>query len=191
MQFSHLYLFYRRMKRIISFLLFVLVVLTACSDSKGPVTFKDMGKQSVEITDSIVVYSSSKDITVWELSANRLKKYPQKNIMYFSDIELKLMDNDGTLSATIYADSAVVDDDMQEVYAEGNIEIYSKEGDIFGESLTWERRNDKIFSDDSVKVLQEGNIIRGSSFTSDSHFEHVTLHTASGEGDVDESKVLW
>ncbi|MBN2016551.1 MAG: LPS export ABC transporter periplasmic protein LptC [Candidatus Cloacimonetes bacterium] len=172
-------------------LIIVIIILSACSDSKGPVTFKDMGKQSVEITDSIVIYSSSKDITLWELQAVRLKKFPKDNVIYFSDIELKLMNKDGTLAATIFADSAVVNDDIEEVYAEGNIEIYSQEGDIFGESLTWERRNDKIFSDDSVKVIQQGNVIRGSSFTSDARFEHVTLHTASAEGEVDESKVLW
>lgn len=162
-----------------------------CSDSKGPVTFKDIGKESVEITDSITVYSSSKDLTLWTLEAERLKKYPKDNIMYFSDIELKLMNKDGTLASTIYADSAIVDDEMQTVYAEGNIEIYSQEGDIFGKSMTWDRKNDEIFSEDSVKVIRQGNMIQGSSFTSDSRFHHVVLHTASAEGDVGESEVLW
>jgi len=168
-----------------------ILIYCSCSDSKGTVTFRDVGKQSVEITDSITVYSSSKDLTLWTLYADRLKKYPKDNIMYFSDIELKLMNEDGTLASTIYADSAIVDDEMQTVYAEGNIEIYSQEGDIFGKSMTWDRKNDEIFSKDSVKVLRQGNVIQGSSFTSDSRFDHVTLHRASAEGEVGESEVLW
>jgi len=172
-------------------LIITIILFSGCSDSKGPVTFKDMGKQTVEITDSIIVYSSSKDITLWELYADRLKKYPKDNIMYFSNIELKLMNKDGTLASTIYADSAIVNDEMHTVYAEGNIEIYSQDGDIFGETITWDRNKDEIFSEDSVKVNHQGNVIQGSSFKSDSRFEHVTLHRASAEGEVDESEVLW
>ncbi|MDP8227280.1 MAG: LPS export ABC transporter periplasmic protein LptC [Candidatus Celaenobacter polaris] len=179
------------MNKLLFILLGSLLTFSACSDSKGPVTFKDMGKQSVEITDSITVYSSSKDLTLWTLYADRLIKYPKDNIMYFSKIELNLMNKDGTLAATIYADSAIVDDEMQTVYAEGNIKIYSQEGDIFGKSMTWDRKNDEIFSEDSVKVIRQGNVIRGSSFTSDSRFNHVTLHRASAEGEVGESEVLW
>ncbi len=179
------------MNKIYLTVLLIIIFFSGCSDSKGPVTFKDMGKQTVEITDSIIVYSSSKEITLWELYADRLKKFPKDNIMYFSNIELKLMKKDGTLASTIYADSAIVNDEMKTVYAQGNIEIYSQEGDIFGETITWDRNKDEIFSEDSVKVIQQGNEIQGSSFTSDSHFEHVTLHRASAEGEVDESEVLW
>ena len=170
---------------------FIIILISACSDSKGPVTFRDMGKQTIEITDSIIVYSSSKDITLWELYADRLKKFPKDDLMYFSDIELKLMNKDGTLASTIYADSAIVNDEMQTVYAQGNIEIYSQEGDIFGETITWDRKKDEIFSENSVKVIQQGNVIQGSSFNSDSRFKHVTLHRARAEGEVDESEVLW
>jgi len=179
------------MNKVYLLILLSILIFSACSDSKGPVTFKDMGKQSIEITDSITVYSSSKDLTLWTLYADRLKKYPKENIMHFSTIELNIMNDDGTLASTIYADSAIVDDEMQTVYAEGNIKIYSQEGDIFGKSMTWDRKNDEIFSKDSVKVIRQGNVIQGSSFTSDSRFDHVTLHRASAEGEVGESEVLW
>jgi len=56
------------------------------------------------------------------------KNIQKDNIMYFSNIELKLMNKDGTLASTIYADSAIVNDEMHTVYAEGNIEIYSQDG---------------------------------------------------------------
>ena len=179
------------MNKIYLIAVFIIILISACSDSKGQVTFKDIGKQTVEITDSITVYRSSKDITLWELYADRLKKFPKDDLMYFSDIELKLMNKDGTLASTIYADSAIVNDEMQTVYAQGNIEIYSQEGDIFGETITWDRKKDEIFSEDSVKVIQQGNVIQGSSFNSDSRFKHVTLHRATAEGEVDESEVLW
>ncbi|HHE40590.1 MAG TPA: LPS export ABC transporter periplasmic protein LptC [Candidatus Cloacimonetes bacterium] len=179
------------MNKIYLIIVLVTIFLSACSDSKGSVTFKDMGKETVEITDSIIVYSSSKDITLWELYAERLKKFPKDNLMYFSDIELKLMNKDGTLAATIFADSAIVNDEMHTVYAQGNIEIYSQEGDIFGETITWDRKKEEIFSEDSVKVIHQGNVIQGTSFKSDSRFEHVTLHRATAEGEVDESEVLW
>ena len=179
------------MNKIYLIIVLVTIFLSACSDSKGSVTFKDMGKETVEITDSIIVYSSSKDITLWELYAERLKKFPKDNLMYFSDIELKLVNKDGTLAATIFADSAIVNDEMHTVYAQGNIEIYSQEGDIFGETITWDRKKEEIFSEDSVKVIHQGNVIQGTSFKSDSRFEHVTLHRATAEGEVDESEVLW
>lgn len=172
-------------------LLLLLISLLSCSKNDGQISFEDMGKDAIEITDSIMVYSSSKEITLWTLYADRLIKYPKKDIMNLSNIELKLMEKDGSLGATIYADSAQVNEDAETVYAEGNIKIYSKDGDIFGKSITWDRKKDEILSDDSVTVIKNGNIIKGDSFFSDSRFHHVTLHKASGEGELGETEVLW
>lgn len=177
------------MNKIISIILFLLI--SSCSRNEGQISFEDMGKETIEITDSIMVYSSSKDITRWTLYADRLKKYPKEDIMNLTSIELKLMEKDGSLGATIYADSAQINEDIETVYAEGNIKIYSKEGDIFGKSITWDRKKDEIFSDDSVTVIKDGNSIKGDSFYSDSRFHHVTLHKASGEGELGETEVLW
>ncbi|HEX38213.1 MAG TPA: LPS export ABC transporter periplasmic protein LptC [Candidatus Cloacimonetes bacterium] len=172
-------------------LVLLIIPLISCSKSDGQISFEDIGKDAIEITDSIMVYSSSKEMTLWTLYADRLIKYPKKDIMNLSNIVLKLMEKDGSLGATIYADSAQVNEDQETIYAEGNIKIYSKEGDIFGKSIIWDRKKDEILSDDSVMVIKDGNIIKGDSFYSDSRFHHVTLHKATGEGELGETEVLW
>ncbi len=172
-------------------LLLSCIVIFSCSSNDGQISFEDMGKETVEITDSITVYSSTKDITNWTLYADRLKKLPKEDIMYLSSIELKLLEKDGSIGATIFADSAQVNNKLNKVYAEGNIKIYSTEGDIFGKTITWDRHKDQIISEDSVTVIKDGNTIKGDSFFSDSRFHHVTLHKASGEGEFGETEVLW
>jgi LPS export ABC transporter protein LptC len=146
---------------------------------------------SIETTDTLIVYNSSEGRVDWILHSDFLQKFADKNIMNFRDVKLEIFDQGENLSSTIFADSAKVDENKNFITARGNIKIFSKEGDLFGNTLIWDRNSDKIISNDWVKIVKDGNTVWGERLRTDSKFEHVVLQKVSAEGEVSESKVAW
>ncbi|MEA3474892.1 MAG: LPS export ABC transporter periplasmic protein LptC [Candidatus Cloacimonadota bacterium] len=181
----------------ISFFIFYLLTLAlillflACHSKEKNTLSKSPILTNTEITDTLIVYNSSQDKIEWILHSDFLQRFADKNIMNFRDVKLEIFDQSQNLSSTIFADSAKVDENNNLIIAKGNIKIFSKEGDLFGNVLTWNRNNDKIFSDDWVKIVKDGNTICGEQLRTDSNFEHVILQKVSAEGEISESKVVW
>lgn len=177
------------MKKII--ILIVSILLFCCQSKEKTASSARIVLKSIEITDTLIVYNSSQDKIEWILHSDFLQKFADKNIMNFRNVKLEIFDQSENLSATIFADSAKVDENNNLIIAKGNIKIFSKEGDLFGNVLTWNRNNDKIFSDDWVKIVKDGNTVCGEQLRTDSNFEHVILQKVSAEGEISESKVVW
>ncbi|MBC8527373.1 MAG: LPS export ABC transporter periplasmic protein LptC [Candidatus Cloacimonetes bacterium] len=163
----------------------------SCQNREPETTSDNQIKRCLEITDSIIVYNSFRDKIEWLLYADVLKKFTKENILHFKNVKLEMLSSDGIVSSTIYADSAKVDDNNNKIIAKGNIQVYSKEGNLFGNLLVWDRKNDKIYSNDWVKIIKDGNTIWGNQLESDSHFQHVILRKVSAEGEVSESQNVW
>jgi len=107
------------------------------------------------------------------------------------NVKLEIFDTGEQLTSTIFADSAVINERSNLISAYGNVQVYSIEGDLFGNVLIWDLNNDKIFSDDWIKIVQNGNTIWGTHLSTDSHFEHVVLQKVSAEGEISETQVVW
>ncbi|MCD6101572.1 MAG: LPS export ABC transporter periplasmic protein LptC [Candidatus Cloacimonetes bacterium] len=173
-----------------SFLVIILLLL-CCENREENISSEAPILASIETTDTLIIYSSSQNKIEWILHSDFLQKFADKNIMNFRNVKLEIFDQNQNLSSTIFADSAKVDENKNLIITKGNIKIFSKEGDLFGNVLTWNRNNDKIFSDDWVKIVKDGNTIYGEQLRTDSHFEHVVLQKVSAKGEISESKVVW
>lgn len=170
---------------IISFILF------SCQKTENVTIPQNKVLKSIEITDSLIVYNSSQDKIGWILKADLLKKLTDENRLNFKKIKLEIFNQNGVVTSTIYADSAEVDDNKNMIIAKGNIKVFSQEGDLFGNTLTWDRNKDKIYSDEWIKIIKDGNTIWGERLRTDSNFEHVVIQKASAEGEISESQIAW
>ncbi|MEA2104430.1 MAG: LPS export ABC transporter periplasmic protein LptC [Candidatus Cloacimonadota bacterium] len=147
--------------------------------------------ESTEIADSIIVYQSSKGKNEWILAANKMKKFTENNDLFFYHLKLEILGNNGEINSTIFADSAKINNNEDLIRANGNVKIYTIEGNLFGNSLIWDKKTGKIFSQDSVRVVKDGNTIWGDRFESDDKFKHVVVHQATAEGEISDSTKVW
>ena len=177
--------------KLITLLVIVYFLLSCTHKEHADSITENQVFKSIEITDSIIVYSSSQDKIGWILKADYLKKLTEENKLNFKKIKLEIFNQEEILSSTIYADSAEVNDNKNLIIAKGNIKVFSKEGDLFGNTLSWDRNHDKIYSDDWIKIVKEGNTICGERLRTDSNFEHVVIQKASAEGEISESQIAW
>ncbi|MGC9337802.1 MAG: LPS export ABC transporter periplasmic protein LptC [Candidatus Cloacimonadia bacterium] len=146
---------------------------------------------SKETADSLIVYNTSGDMLSWILYASHLRKLADEHLTNLWDIKLEIFDENQQLNSTIYADSASIDEKSNIISAYGNVQVYSTEGDLFGNVLIWEINNDRIYSEDWIKIVQDENTIWGTHLSTDSHFEHVILQKVSAEGEISETQVVW
>ncbi|MCK4339873.1 MAG: LPS export ABC transporter periplasmic protein LptC [Candidatus Cloacimonetes bacterium] len=173
-------------------ILIITYFIFSCQNNENENSIKENQiLKSIEITDSIVVYNSSQDKIGWILKADYLIKLTDENRLNFKKIKLEILNQEGIVSSTIYADSAEVDDNKNMIIAKGNIKVFSQEGDLFGNTLTWDRNKDKIYSDEWIKIIKDGNTIWGERLRTDSNFEHVVIQKASAEGEISESQIAW
>jgi LPS export ABC transporter protein LptC len=146
---------------------------------------------SKETADSLIVHSTSGDMLSWILYASHLEKLADEHVTNLWDVKLEIFDENQQLNSTIYADSASIDEKSNIITAYGNVQVYSIEGDLFGNVLVWDINNDKIYSDDWIKIVQDENTIWGTHLSTDSHFEHVVLQKVTAEGEISETQVVW
>jgi len=172
-------------------ILVILVILLSCQNDFENRKNKKIIEMSVEMADSIVINQSEQGKVTWRLFADTMKNITDKEILHFYSIKLIIFGSISDTSSIIYADSAMIDEANNIITGKGNIRIYTDKGNLFGSSLYWDRNKGKIYSEDSVKVYRKGNIITGERFFSDEQFSHVTLHKATGEGEVSEKKEIW
>ncbi|MBL7108025.1 MAG: LPS export ABC transporter periplasmic protein LptC [Candidatus Cloacimonetes bacterium] len=171
-------------------ILLITILLFCCKSKENNISQKEI-LESVEITDTLVIYSSSKDKIEWILYADYMQKFANENTIKFQNIKLEIFDLNENLSSTIFSDSAKVDEKKNIIYANGNVKIYSQKGDLFSNSLVWDKNKGEIFSDDFVKIIKDGDVILGERLRTDSNFEHVILQKVSAEGEVEENKNVW
>ncbi len=172
-------------------MLSLLLFLLSCGNNQESGLNDKKIEKGIEIADSIVINQSDGDKITWRIYADKMKKLTEKDILNFYSMKLIIFSKDSDTSSTIFADSARIDNSKNLIIGNGNIEIYTPKGDLFGSSLQWDRNNGKIYSNNSVKVIKQGNVINGESFHSDEQFSHMTLHKATAEGEVSEEEQVW
>jgi LPS export ABC transporter protein LptC len=169
----------------------ITLCLLSCQGEKPDPAEEKVVLISKEAADSVIVYNTSGDMLSWILDADYFEKLADENLMNLWNVKLEIFDTGEQLTSTIFADSAVINERSNLISAYGNVQVYSIEGDLFGNVLIWDLNNDKIFSDDWIKIVQNGNTIWGTHLSTDSHFEHVVLQKVSAEGEISETQVVW
>lgn len=180
-----------RIIRKIFLLSIVIISILSCQNNLNGRHPKNEYEQSLEIADSILINQYDGAKIAWSLSAKKMKKLTDEELLNFYDMKLDIFGKKSETTSTIYADSAKIDNSRDLITGKGNIKIYTPKGDLFGSSLKWDRNKGEIYSEDSVKVVKQGNVIHGKSFRSDEQFKHMVLQKATAAGEVSEQTQVW
>lgn len=144
---------------------------------------------SKELKEPIV---SSKDI-VWfytkngqasfKLKSPKMLRFDSENpyVEFPIGVELESFENNGNKDAYLKADYAIQHLNDKQIEAKGNVLLKNIKGEqLETEYLIWDETLERIYTEEFVKITQEGRIIMGEGFESDLFFEEYSIKKSRG-----------
>jgi len=93
-------------------------------------------------------------------------------------VKMRFFDaNDGHMTASIYADSAISFDDRDKMEAYGNVRVidYKTNDTVYLQDLIWEGTEDRAYSEHPVLARNGRRVTEGDGFTSDGSMENLQI----------------
>ena len=138
-------------------------------------------------TNFNITYSDSAKLKV-NISGKKLEQYTRSKDLQAYDIMkdsvvIKFYDDNGIVSSKMKSDYAIRYHDTEIMNAKGNVEVINKQGEKLNtERLTWNKQTKKITCDTTVIITKpSGQIIEGSSLTSDQNFDNYKITQVTGK----------
>jgi LPS export ABC transporter protein LptC len=176
----------------------LLLVLTAFTPSilgcerRGRV---DPGVSTGELPDQEVadfsVTETDQGSPQWTMYARSASVFSARNLIVAHGVRVDFFDQDGKRSSTLTAREGELHQLRRNMVARGNVVLQTAEGTRMStEQLRFLNREQKIVSDDFVRVERGGDVLTGIGFESDPRLEHfefkrqvrATVQTRSGGG---------
>ena len=138
-------------------------------------------------TNFNITYSDSAKLKV-NISGKSLEQFTRKKDLEAYDIMrdsviLKFYNANGIVSSEMKADYAIRFHETELMNAKGNVEVKNKKGEKLNTSrLTWNKSSKQIICDTTVIITKpSGEIIEGSSLTSDQNFDNYKITKVTGK----------
>ncbi len=138
-------------------------------------------------TNFNITYSDSAKLKV-NISGKILEQYTRKEELQAYDIMkdsvvIKFYNTDGVVSSEMKSDHAIRYHETELMNAKGNVEVINKKGERLNtERLTWNKQTKQIICDTNVVITKpSGQVIKGSSLTSDQNFDNYKITEVTGE----------
>lgn len=165
-----------------------LIMLSACSEAaKGPANVVELpeGLPDEEGRNTSILLTDS-SWTKAILQVGRARKYNNTmETLIDSGLFVRFLDRDGTLNATLRADSARIDDKTGNMCAFGSVHVYSEKNRtiVDTDKLCYDKETAKLHSDSRVHVVDSARsrTIQGTGFESDESLKHYTIYNPSGQ----------
>ena len=138
-------------------------------------------------TNFNITYSDSAKLKV-NISGKKLEQYRRSKDLQAYDIMkdsvvIKFYNAMGLISSEMKSDYAIRYHDTELMNAKGNVEVINKQGEKLNtERLTWNKKTKQITCDTTVIITKpSGQIIEGSSLTSDENFDNYKITKVTGK----------
>ncbi|MFA5509365.1 MAG: LPS export ABC transporter periplasmic protein LptC [Candidatus Cloacimonadaceae bacterium] len=127
----------------------------------------------------------------YELSAKRIDRFYDRRILNAISASLTSYNHDTGGVSYLQADSTIVDDARNMVFAYGNVRLSSPSGTVQSASMTWDRNMDQIIAPGQVVLTKNGNTLRGNHLRTNSNIDYAQMETVSADGIFDASDFDW
>jgi LPS export ABC transporter protein LptC len=165
----------------------MLVLASACGrDDSTPINSATIAVDAPdeESRNATIVFADS-SWTKARLQVGRARKYYSRGeTLLDSGVYVEFYAVDGSLNATLVADSASVDDRSMNMIAMGNVHVESDGGQriIDTDELNYDHAGERVHSDKRVSIVDniKGQTLRGVGFTSNLALTRYTIYRISG-----------
>lgn len=172
-------------------LLLSLLFCWACS--------KESLDKDTEVLEQGIADENSEGVKVSEYVNNRLdyiieaksmERFTDRRMLYGYFVTLSSYDQAGMLSSVIKADTAIVDDARNVIFANGNVSFKTQEGEIKGEKMFLDRNLDEITVPTYVTLTRNGDVLTGQSLRTNTKLSYAEMDAVKAEGYFDEEDFL-
>ena len=178
--------------RSVSLALLLLLALSACSDDKLTVSTPPLDRRLPdETSENVTITEFDKEGVAYILKAARIDRYYERRILNAYQVDITAYDRVKGGSSSLQADSTIVDDARNVVYAHGNVKLRGKEGIVSPARLIWDRNMDEVLAPGQVTLVQDGNILRGTNLRTNLSISPTELDNISAEGFFEEDYLDW
>jgi len=125
------------------------------------------------------------------IEAERMERFTDRRMLYAYRVTLTSYDREGKLSSVVKADTTIVDDARNIIFANGNASFETPDGKLKTSKIVWERNLDMLTAPANVVLTRSGDVLRGSNLHTNSKFSYAELEAVSAEGIVDEKDYSW
>ena len=170
----------------------ILILLTSCQKDSLQLSTDVLARDLPdEISYNVKLIQLDNDRNEYFLEANKIERFYNRRLLYAYKVTLTTYDKNNQISSVIKADTTIVDDARNLIFANGNALLTSPNGTLATQKLVWERSIDEITAPLSVTVTRAGNLMQGQNLRTNSHLSFVEMDAVSAEGIVNEEEIKW
>lgn len=170
----------------------LLFILNSCQEvdmAKVKAMFNEKDAD-VELADSVKFTYKEGEYIRAVVTGKTIKRYTKsQNKLEFPDGLLVRFFEQLNLISVLKADYAENNDAEQAINVSGNVYMENSRYEILEtQSLTWNMRDKKVFTDKAIKIKTLDNIIYGVGFDANEDFSNYTIRRVTGIVAVDDTK---
>lgn len=170
-----------------------LLAVASCGDDDGPAINRARIAENApdeESFDATIIFTDS-SWTKARLQVGHARKfYGRGQTLLDSGVYVEFFASDGSLNATLVADSASVDDRTQNMIAYGDVHIESNGGAriVDTDSLKYDHAGERVHSEARVSIIDnvKGQRLRGRGFTSNLSLTVYTIYRITGTVEIEQ-----
>ena len=104
----------------------------------------------------------------WTLEAKKADVYEKRNVLEVQLVKVTFYDRTGAVGSVLTAREGRIDNGTRDMEARGDVVVTGSDGVVLKTNrLTWENKARQIFSDDSVTVIRQQDVLTGVGFRGD------------------------
>ena len=169
-------------------LIILMALLSGCQTGNDPLpggTASIPADAPDDETWSTTILFTDSTIVKAKLRVGHARRYISRmETLLDSNVYVEFYGRDGTLSATLVADSARIDDRTKDMVAYGNVHVESdvNRTTVDTDRLHWSNERRLLHSDAYVKIVDQGRgrTLEGRGFESDESLQNYKIYNASG-----------
>lgn len=170
---------------------FCVVFFVSCSnDPKEVETFVTSDNLPSEtMKEAELLYTEEGKIKL-KIIAEKIERYPnQSPTIHFSEgVVVRFYNDSAEITSTLTSMEATIDDKNQQMMAQINVELVSqKQKKLNTEQLIWDDKSNLIFTEKSVRITTNDEVIFGEGFESTPDFSTYQITNVRGNFNIKDS----
>lgn len=160
----------------------VIIISLACSDGVKKIEdYPAYEGPSMEVDSSTILYSDSAVVRI-KIKAPRQLEFENGDKEFPKTIFIEFFEPDGSLSSTLYANTAFYNKETDLYHAVGDVEVigYIEPQKLNSEELYWDPKKEEIYTDKFVKIETEDQISTGTGLTAKQDFSTYRILNPQG-----------
>ncbi len=141
-----------------------------------------------ETSTQVSLAEYDNDRLSYVIQAEKMERFTDRRMLYGYKVTLTSYDKNGVVSSVIKADTTIVDDARNVIFAEGNVSFKTQEGEIRTQKMFWERGVDEITVPVPLTLTRGGDILRGNNMRTNTTLSFVEMDAVAAEGYFDEEE---